>query len=83
MAVASAAEFPSPDDQRIVEEPALLQVAHQRRRGLIGLLALDANVLRQVVMMVPVLMVKLHEPDTALDEPPRQQTIGRKGAGIA
>ena len=35
-----AAEFAAPDDQRVVEQPALLQILNQRRGRLIGVAAL-------------------------------------------
>ena len=39
LAVDGAAEFAAPDDQRVVQHAALFQILHQRRGGLIGLLA--------------------------------------------
>ena len=40
------AELAAPDDQRVVEQPALLQVVDQGRRGLVGVAALAADLRR-------------------------------------
>ena len=42
--VDGAAEFAAPDHQRVVQHAALLQILDQRRRGLVGLLALLRDV---------------------------------------
>src|SRR4051794_22107590 len=59
LAIYSPPELPAPHDQRIVEQPALLKVRHQRRRRLIRPLALQREVAWQVVVLIPPAMVKL------------------------
>src|SRR5438270_13824962 len=39
LGVRSAAKLASPDDERVIEQTALLQVGEQRRRRLVGVLA--------------------------------------------
>ncbi len=48
LAVDGAAEFAAPDDQRVVEQAALLQIRDQRRRGLIGIASLRGDLLGQL-----------------------------------
>ena len=83
LAVDGAAEFAAPDDQRVVEQAALFQVDDQRRRGLIGAFALQREIARQVVVLVPAAMVKLDEAHVALEQAARQQAVRGIGAGLA
>ena len=46
LGVDSAAEFAAPDDQRVLEQAALLQVLNQGGGGLIGVAALACDLLR-------------------------------------
>ena len=59
-----AAELAAPDDQRVLEHPALLQVLHQRRARAVGVLAVLPQVLDQVAVVVP----GLPRPAPDLDE---------------
>src|SRR5436190_138739 len=58
LAVARPPELTSPDHQRVVQHPALLQVLHQRRARLVGLAALDADRGGQVAVLVPALVIE-------------------------
>src|SRR5271157_6114636 len=74
------AKFPSPDHQRRVKEPTLLEVRYQRRGGLIGFAAqlwqpVDDIVVSRSAVGVPSAMVKLYEANTPFHQPPRQQAI--------
>ena len=53
LAIYGAAEFAAPDDQRVVEQAALLQVLDQRGRGLVGVAALAGDLPRQVACAGP------------------------------
>ena len=75
-----AAEFAAPDHKRLVEKPALLEVAHERRARLIGVAALDGEMRMQVSVLVPARVHQLHEADAALGEPPRDQAVVREGS---
>ena len=75
----SAAEFGGPNDDRFVEQAALLEVAQQAADRLIDHRAELAVVVLQVGVRVPraatsAAVIKLHEADAALDQSPREQT---------
>ena len=70
-----AAELAAPDDQRIVEQAALLQVLHQGGAGLVGVLAILLQVLLEIAVLVPRFVEQLHEADAALDKAPREQAV--------
>ena len=57
-----------PNDQRVVEHPALLEILDERRTRLIRVMAVLCNVLYQVAMLIPGLVIEL-------DEAPRAQPI--------
>ena len=69
------AELAAPDHQRVVEQPALLEVAHQGGTGAVGLAALRLQTPLDVGVVVPPLVVELHEPYPALDQASRQQAV--------
>src|SRR5690242_20638091 len=50
LAVHGAAELASPNHQRLVEQAALLKIFDQRRRWLVDVLALPANLTRQAAV---------------------------------
>src|SRR5439155_25305490 len=67
------AELAAPDDQRVVEHPALLEVLEEPGAGLVHVLALRRHPAPEVAVMVPLVVVNLHEPDPALDEAARHE----------
>ena len=75
-----AAELAAPDDERLVEQAALLQVQDQCRRRLVHLARLHGDVALDPAVVVPVAVVELHETHAALDEAPRQQAVGGEAA---
>ena len=76
-----AAELAAPDDERGVEQPALLEVGQQAGDRLVGFATALAVVVGEGVVRVPlVVAVDLHEPDAALDQPPGQQALLAVGA---
>ena len=77
-----APELPAPHHQRVLQQPALLQIFDQRRRRLIDLARHLFQRLPQIGMVIPVRVIKLHEPHPALHQPPGQQTVIRV-AGLA
>src|ERR1051326_2688531 len=68
-------EFATPNHQRVIQQAAALQVADQRGCGLIDFLADLIERLADIGVMIPVGVIKLHKPDTALDQTRRQETI--------
>src|ERR1051325_10194435 len=77
LAIDRAAEFAAPDHQRVFQKSALLEVHHQRGGCLVGASALECKVARQIVVLIPAAMVELNEAHVALQQAPRQQTVGR------
>ena len=75
-----APELAAPHDERVVEHPALLEVRDERggRAVHVGGVALDE--LHQVVVMVPVAVIKLDETHAALRQSPREQAVRRERA---
>ena len=72
-----AAEFAAPDDQRLVEQTAALEILEQPRDRPIHRAASLSVVCLDVAVCVPLAAraaVDLHEPDAALDQPAGQQT---------
>ena len=66
--VGCAAEFAAPDDERIVEQAALLKVGKQAGRGLVGIFALALNGIGQAAVVVPTHVEELDETHVALAE---------------
>ena len=78
--VGGATHFAGPDDQCLVEQPALFQVTNQGGRWLVEHLRLGPQVLRRVSMMIPVPVEDLDEPDSLFHQPPGKQAIRSKRA---
>ena len=73
LAVDGAAEFAGQNHQRVVQHAALFEILHQRPAGLVDLLALAGQHLRQIAVDVPAAMVDLHEAHAALGQAARHQ----------
>src|SRR4026209_1655192 len=78
LAVGSAPEFTAPDDERVIEQAALLQVHDQCCAGPVGVLCLCANAFGEVAMMIPVAMAELDETHAAFGETAREQAVVRE-----
>src|ERR1019366_7637816 len=79
----TAAKLARPDDDRLVQQPAMLQIANERGDGAIHRATLDRQARADVLagagaVKVPTPVVKLHEAHAALDEAARQQAIVRE-----
>ena len=70
-----AAELAAPDDQRLVEQAALLEVLDQGGAGLVGVVAVLLEVVDQVAVLVPGFVEELHEAHAPLDQPAGQQAV--------
>ena len=78
-----ATKLAAPHDQRVIQQAALLQVAQQRRDGLVNVLAQVPRarvVVRVRVPRLPVAVINLDEPHAPLGEPPRHEAAVRKMA---
>ena len=76
----SAAEFPAPDDERILEHTPLTQVADQRGTATIDLEGPRANSRRHIRVMIPARVIELHKPDATLSHPTGHQAVRRKAS---
>ena len=79
LGISRAAKLAAPDHQRVVEQPALLEVFDQGGAGLVGVLRLGLDASGQAPVMIPVAMTKLNEADAAFGQSPRQEAIVRVG----
>ena len=74
-----AAELATPNDERVVEQSALLQVQHQGGTRLIDiaadLLEVGVEILSGTTVTVPVRVIELHETDISLDQTTGQQAV--------
>lgn len=75
LAVGGPAKFPAPDNEGVVQEPALLEVLDQCGRRLVGVPALARKLLGQGEMLVPAHVVKLDETDIALGKATGKEAI--------
>src|SRR5438128_1572250 len=83
LAVNRPTEFASPDDERVVEQPALLEILNESRRRLIRIPALPLDLLRQIGVLIPSAMKELHEPHATLGQTPREKAIRGKRSRLA
>ncbi len=78
----SSPELATPDDDRVVEQTALLEIEHEGGRGLVNLATTGLEVTIEVVaalpVVIPVGMVELNETDPTLDETSGKQRVGGK-----
>ena len=77
----AAAEFAAPDDERVLEQSASLEVLDQRRAGLVRVTATRGAPGSEAAMVIPVGMEELHETDAAFDQAPREDAVGGVAAG--
>ena len=75
-----AAELAAPEDEGVLEQPATLEVADQRRRGLVDLTRAQLDVALDPAVVIPGPVVELHEAHAALEQSPREQAVGGVGA---
>ena len=74
-----AAELADPDDERLIEQAATVQVVEQRREPLVGrghqavLELIEVVAVRVPEVLAVVVPVDRHQADARLDQPTRQQ----------
>ena len=73
-----AAEFASPQDERVVEQTTTLEIFDERGLRLIDGLCLRAEFARKIAVLIPTAHVQLNESHVALSESPREQAIRRE-----
>ncbi len=74
-----APEFTAPDDEGVVEEPALFQIVDQRGTRLIGLAAFPAQAAFDIAMVVPTAVVHTDESHAALEHTPGEEAVAGVG----
>src|SRR5207249_6457636 len=72
LAVNRSAEFPAPDNQRVVEQATLFQVTDKGCRRLVRITALACNLFRQGRVLVPSPVEQLNESNAAFGQTPGQ-----------
>src|SRR5262249_17979933 len=82
LAVDRAAGLAAPDDDRIVEQAALLEVADESGGGLVDVAALAADLGGQIAVLVPAAMEELHEADAALDHAAGEKAVAGEAAVV-
>jgi len=81
------AEFTAPDDERLVQKAAALQISEQRGDRPVDFGSVDGQILFLALVSVPVFLlmaaagIELHEPHAPLDQPPRDQALSAKPGG--
>ena len=78
--VGRPAELAAPDDERLVEHAALLEILDQGGRRLVDVAGHLGQLVLQAAVVVPVAVVELHEAHAFLGEAAGQQGIAREGA---
>src|SRR5689334_18950176 len=73
-----SAELAAPDDQRLVEHAAGLEVLHECRRALVGFSAQAGVVARDIRVRVPAFVIDGDETDAALNHSAGEQTSAGK-----
>ena len=84
LAVDRPAELAAPDDERASKQALALQVLNQAAARLIDVAALVGHPAGEVAVVVPVVVVDLHEADAALDQPPgHERGVGERAGLLA
>src|SRR5207247_5135215 len=74
-----AAKFAAPDDERVIQQAALLQVANERGAGPVGVLAVLLEIGDEISVLIPGFVKDFNETHALFDEPPREQAgIGER-----
>src|SRR6266404_9990976 len=75
-----AAELAAPDDQRLIEHAAHLQIRNEGGGGLIDFGGDEFHLVFDAAVVVPVAVVELDEADAALGEATGEEAVARVGA---
>ena len=78
----SAAEFSTPNHQRILQQSAFFKICNEGRTWLICVLALRVELRRQAVVLIPSGMHQLNKLHSTLNHSPCHQTVMRERSGL-
>ena len=70
------AKFPTPDDEGVLQQSSLFQIADQGRGSGVDHVAVDLEPGIEIGVVIPVRVNDLHEADAAFHHAPGQQAIG-------
>ena len=82
LAVDGSSKFTAPDDEGILEHAAVFEVGDEAMDRLVGVFALERHAAAAIAMVVPVVVVDLHEAHTAFDQSTGEQGGVGEAAGI-
>ena len=82
LTVDGAAEFAAPDDEGVVEEASLLEVADEGPGGLVDFFGLDGEAGGDFVVEVPAAVEDLGEAHAAFSHAPGEEAVVGEGAGF-
>ena len=83
LAINRPPKLAAPDDQRFVQQAALLEVLDQGGGRLVNVPCLVRQVFGQVAVLIPTAMKDLGQPYTALHQTPCEDTAIREGSRLA
>jgi len=66
--IGRAAKLTAPDHERVIEQPAVLEFGEQGSGRLVRVVALAADIARQIAMLIPTAMVELDKAHPALGQ---------------
>jgi hypothetical protein len=75
-----AAEFAAPEDERVVQHAACLQIADERRGRLVDRHRARLHAFLDCVVVIPRAVVELDHAHAALGEAAREQAVGGEAA---
>ena len=70
LAERGASKLTTPDDERVVQQTALLEIGHQRRRGTVDVATHQWQIAGDVLMVVPTHVIQLHNSYAPLEHSP-------------
>ena len=73
-----AAKFTAPNDERVIEQPALLEITQQSGARLVGVFALGVQFSGHAAVLVPPCVHHLHKARAAFNKPASHQAIIRE-----
>ena len=75
LAIDRASELAAPDDQRVVEQPAPLQVENQGGTRLVDVAGLIRHLCREVRVLIPAHVEELDEPHASFSQPSGEEAV--------